>query len=50
MLAMTIFSKKRSSDLLAQRGKDADIKKMGAVPFSPFIKEERDCPLLIRNI
>jgi len=43
---MTIlFRKKRSSDLLARRGKDADFKKMGTVPFSPYFKEDRDCPL-----
>jgi len=22
-----------------------DIKKMGTVPFSPYLKEDRDCPL-----
>jgi len=46
LLAMTIFFKKRSSDLLARRAKDADLKKMGTVPFSPYFKEEMDCPLL----
>jgi hypothetical protein len=46
---MTIlFRKKRSSDLLARRGKDADLKKMGTVPFSPYFKEDRDCPLFRR--
>jgi hypothetical protein len=30
---MTIYLKKRSPDLLAQRVKDADFKKMGTVPF-----------------
>jgi len=28
--------------------KDADLKKMGTVPFSPFIKEERDYPFFRR--
>jgi len=28
--------------------KDADLKKMGTVPFSLFIKEERDCPFFRR--
>jgi len=34
--------------LLALGGKDADIKKMGTIPFSPFIKIERDYPLFRR--
>jgi hypothetical protein len=25
-----------------------DIKKMGIVPFSPYFKEDRDCPLFKR--
>jgi hypothetical protein len=42
---MTINLIKKSSDLLARRVKDADFKKMGAVPSSPYFKEKRDCPL-----
>ena len=34
-----------SSDLFARRVKDADFKKMRIVPFSPYFKEDRDCPL-----
>jgi len=43
---MTIDLMKRPSDLLARRGKDADLKKMGIVPFSPFFKKRRTVPFL----
>ena len=29
---------------------DADLKKMGTVPFSPYIKDERDNPLFMNNL